>query len=253
MLAIVSLLLIVLLSLVVTRIATVALVHTGLGREAARFQARSALTGVGFTTSEAEQLVSHPVRRRIVMVLMLVGNAGIITAMVSLLLSFVGPASTSALTALGLLLGGVTLIWWISSSQWIDGRLSRVISWALMRWTAIDARDYASLLHLHHDYGVTELLVRDEDWLANRELKETGLGREGVLVLGIECPGGDFIGAPGGSTEIRPGDRLLLYGRIGRIAEVDLRPAGDEGDQAHDEAVSEQVDLVGSEHAAAGR
>jgi len=34
--------------------------------EAAHFQARSALTGVGFTTSESELIVGHPARRRIV-------------------------------------------------------------------------------------------------------------------------------------------------------------------------------------------
>ena len=56
MLPIVSILVIVGLSLLVTRIASVALVHTGLGREAARFQARSAFTGVGFTTSESETI-----------------------------------------------------------------------------------------------------------------------------------------------------------------------------------------------------
>ena len=253
MLPIVSLLVIVFLSLVVTRIATVALVHTGLGREAARFQARSALTGVGFTTSEAEQIVSHPVRRRVVMVLMLVGNAGIVTAMASLLLSFVSPGGADGMTVLGLLAGGVALIWWIASSEWVDARLSRLISWALVRWTSIDARDYAKLLHLHHDYGVTELLVRPGDWLANRELRETRLVGEGILVLGIECPGGEFIGAPNGTTEVRPGDRLVLYGRIGRIAEVDLRVTGNEGDRAHDRAVSEQVDISGRERSEAGR
>ena len=74
MIPVVSLLLVLTFSLVVTRIAAVALVHTGLGLEAARFQARSAFTGVGFTTDESESLVNHPVRRRIVMGLMLVGT-----------------------------------------------------------------------------------------------------------------------------------------------------------------------------------
>ena len=57
MLAAISLFVILLISLLVVRIASVALVHTGLGREAARFQARSAFTGAGYTTSEAESVV----------------------------------------------------------------------------------------------------------------------------------------------------------------------------------------------------
>jgi hypothetical protein len=50
------------LSLIITRIATTALSLTGLSWEAARFQARSAFTGTGFTTTEAERVVDHPVR-----------------------------------------------------------------------------------------------------------------------------------------------------------------------------------------------
>jgi hypothetical protein len=46
MAAVVSLLLIIALSLLITRIASVAFVHTGLSREVARFQARSAFSGV---------------------------------------------------------------------------------------------------------------------------------------------------------------------------------------------------------------
>ena len=94
MLAIVTLLLVVAFSILVTRTAAVALTHTGLSQEAARFQARSAFTGVGYTTSESETVVNHPVRRRIVMLLMWVGNAGIVTAISTLILSFVNRGDT---------------------------------------------------------------------------------------------------------------------------------------------------------------
>ncbi len=55
MIAIISLFVVLILSLITTRIATVALTLTGLSEETARFQARSALTGCGYTTQEAEQ------------------------------------------------------------------------------------------------------------------------------------------------------------------------------------------------------
>ncbi len=84
MTAILTLLIVLALSLVVTRVATVALTATGLSREAARFQARSAFSGAGFTTKESESVVRHPVRRRIIMWLMLAGNAGIAAAMATL-------------------------------------------------------------------------------------------------------------------------------------------------------------------------
>ncbi len=51
-------------SVAVIRVASVALRLTGLTENTARFQALSAFTGTGFTTTEAEALVNYPVRRR---------------------------------------------------------------------------------------------------------------------------------------------------------------------------------------------
>jgi NhaP-type Na+/H+ or K+/H+ antiporter len=98
MLAILSLLVILSLSLLITRVATVALTYTGMSRESARFQARSAFTGTGFTTSESEKIVTHPVRRRIILLLMLFGNAGIVAVVTSLILTFVGEETGTRLT-----------------------------------------------------------------------------------------------------------------------------------------------------------
>lgn len=52
---------------------------TGMSLDHARFQARSAFTGTGSTTSEAEAVVTHPARRRIVMALMLVSGPGAVS------------------------------------------------------------------------------------------------------------------------------------------------------------------------------
>ena len=50
---------------------------TGLSRDIARFQMRSAFFGVGYTTAEAETIVNHPVRRKIVQMLLVAGAIGI--------------------------------------------------------------------------------------------------------------------------------------------------------------------------------
>jgi hypothetical protein len=255
MIPVVSLLVVLAVSLLVTRVATVALVHTGLGREAARFQARSAFTGVGFTTtdSEIESVTGHPVRRRIVFSLMLIGNVGIVAAMSSLLLSFLGLESgRGGLPELALLGGGVAVVWLTATSQTFDRVAGRVISWALRRFTSIDARDYARILHLREDYGVCDLRIGEDDWLAGRTLGESGVAREGLLVLGVECPGGSFIGAPPPETQVRAGDRLLLYGRTPRVAELDRRDGGS-GEASHAEAVAEQDRIHRDERSRAGR
>lgn len=248
MTAIVSLLLVVTVSILITRIATVSLTLTGLSREAARFQARSALSGTGFTTSEAENVVNHPVRRRIILLLMLLGNAGIVTAMSALILGFVGQqGGTPAWMRIGLLVAGVSALWTLAQSQWVDQRLSRLIEWALRRYSRLDVRDYTSLMHLGGEYRIGELEVQETDWIANKTLAESRLRAEGVLVLGIDRRNGDYLGAPKPDRKILPGDVLLIYGRVAALERLDCRQAGPSGAAEHEEAVAEERRHVAEE------
>ena len=229
------------LSLLVTRIATIALTLTGLSREAARFQARSAFTGTGFTTSEAEKVVKHPVRRRIIMLLMIIRSAGVVSIIISLILSFGGDGDESQrFYRLLWLIAGLFALWATARSRHIDHCLSRVIEWAFRRWTDLDTRDYQSLLKLSGDYTVKELSVKERDWLADKRLRDCRLTEEGVIVLGIYRDDGDYVGAPTADTRIYSGDLLILYGRSGALRELDQRREDRDGEAAHERAVKEQ-------------
>lgn len=242
--AIVSLLVVLILSLLIVRIATVALVLTGLSQQLARFQARSAFTGSGFTTAESEQVVQHPVRRQIIMLLMLLGNAGIVTAMSTLVVSFGRAESATSVTLrLTSLAIGLAALWVFASSRWVDEKMSQVIGWALKRFTTLELRDYAGLLHLTGDYVVAELTVEAEDWLCNKELRQLRLNDEGVLVLGIERPDGSYIGAPRGDVALKPSDALLLYGRQEVISNLDERRGGAEGNWEHFKSIEKQAQM----------
>ncbi len=138
MIPVVTLLIVISLSIIVTRVATIALAHTGLSTESARFQARSAFSMAGFTTSESERVVNHPVRRRIILLLILLGNAGIVGAVSSLLLAFLSADSpTSMWLRMGFMLVGIAILWLIASSPRVNRQLSNVINWALNRYTRI--------------------------------------------------------------------------------------------------------------------
>lgn len=245
MAALVSLLVVLVVSLLVVRIATVALTVTGLSQESARFQARSAFTGAGFTTQESERVVSHPVRRRIVMLLMLLGNAGIVTVVSSLILSFAnvdgrGGWTASAWFRVVVLVLGLTAFWGLSYSRWVDRLISRWVMRGLKRWTRLDVRDYSGLLHLAGEYMVAELQVQPGDWLADRTLAELRLSDEGVVVLGVEKPDGRYVGAPRGLTRLEPHDTILLYGRQDVVEKLDVRRAGHRGDREHRRVADEQ-------------
>jgi hypothetical protein len=238
---IVALLTVLGLSLVVTRLATEALVLTGLSRDAARFQARSAFTGTGFTTQEAEKVVEHPVRRRIIMLLMIVRSAGLLTIVLSLILSFVDTSGESnRVFRLLWIVGGVAILGLLAKSTLVERWLSRVMQWALQRWTDLDTRDYAGLLKLSGEYSIMEVKVRENDWLAGKDLCSCRLAQEGVIVLGIYRNDGSYVGAPKADTKIYAGDRLLFYGRARGLRELDRRRADTSGDEAHEQAVREQ-------------
>lgn len=241
MISIVTLLLVLTLSILITRIATVALTHTGLSRESAKFQARSAFSGVGFTTSESEKVVNHPVRRRILLLLMLLGNAGIVTAVSSLIISFVNiNRSESLVWQIAVLVTGLVLLWSLANSKWVERHLSNFISRLLKRQTNLPVQDFAKLLHLAGDYQISELQVRQIDWLAEKSIGDLGLRKEGAIVLGIHRIDGNYIGAPDGMTKIHNDDVLLLYGRAKVIKALDQRIAGIDGDREHREKIIEQ-------------
>ena len=84
-------------------------------------------------------------------------------------------------------------------------------------------------------------------------LGDTGLVREGLLVLGIECLGGHFIGAPRADVEIRAGDTIILYGRVPQIRELDGRGKGSSGDDSHQAAIAQYGTLHERERISAGR
>ncbi len=246
----VALLTVLVLLLVINRVATSALVLTGLSRDVARFQSRSALSGTGFTTHEAEDVVSHPARRNIVMVLMLVHSAGLVTIVISLILAFVGQEEgMGRINILFGLVGGVLVIGLLARSGFVEHHLNRVIGWALARWTSVETRDFVRLLDLRGDYNIAEIEVGEGDWLQDRTLESCDLIGEGVTVLGIRRKDGSYLGAPQMNAKISEGDTILFYGRSETLQEISTRQAGPTGDEAHRRAIREQDEFIARQDA----
>jgi hypothetical protein len=186
--------------------------------------------------------------------LMLVGNVGIVSAMAALLLSAIDLQNQQGLgTLLGLLFGGLALLWVLGSSRFVDAKLCRIIRWAIARFTRFDTWDYARLLHLREEYGVSRFRVQEGDWLVGKSLRSAALGSEGLLVLDIGCPGGNFIGAPPADVEVCAGDEPVVYGEAAPVALLSGRRAGEDGDRAHSAGAGERLDRVKDERQRAQR
>ncbi len=236
MTAVVTLLIIITVGFLILRIGSVALMMTGLSLDVARFQALSAYTGVGFTTSESETITTHPSRRRIIRTLILLGNMGVVTTVSSLILAFVSVESPQrARLRLLVILSGVVALWLVSRSKKLELWMSRFFERTLSALTDLDLRDYASLLRLQGEYGVAEIEIEADSWLAHRSLQALGLDDEGISVLGVIREGA-YIGAPAPTLLLLPGDMMIVYGREECLKELAERQCGLVGDTAHQRA-----------------
>ncbi len=252
MIAVLSTLMVLAASIVVIRIATVGLTMTGVSKDLAQFQALSAFTGSGFTTQESEDIVNHPIRRRIVMHLMLIGHIGVVVAIPSLILSFLNTQgnddfNSQLMIRLVVLSGGMLTLFLIASSKHVEDIMWQANRWALERWGVVHIHDYTKLLRVARDYVISELHVRQHDWLAGHTLEQLRLASEGVLVLGIEKSNGNYVGAPRGHTRLEDGDCLILYGQQQSILNLDDRRTGWEGNVEHVMAVTRQMDVIDQE------
>jgi len=243
MIALFTLLIVIFVSIIAMRIGATALELTGLSSEIASFQAHSAFSGVGFTTQEAESIVSHHVRRRIIRVLFLAGSAGITTSMAALILAFMGQSGKYVFERAVILIAGLFFILLLAKSQYIYNMMKKMIKHALEHWTTLKVYDYDQLLGFGAGYAIVRLTVRPDSWMGNRKLKDMRLDLEGVLILSIERIKGSeikFKGAPHGETEILPNDTILCYAKQEIIEKLAQRCKGRDGDEEHQEAVEEE-------------
>lgn len=204
------------------RVGTVALTLTGISRDVARFQVRSAFFGAGFTTAESEAVMNHPVRRRIVQGLIVWGAIGI-TGIVGSSVLTLTRQDDSVLVPIATLLGGFLLIYAVFSFHPIDHVVQRAIERLLRRYTDLDTADYDALLRLSGDYSVTRLTVRAGSPLDGRSVAEILPHVEGVVLLGIDHADGTYLGAPPTDTVLHTGDLLTVYGRDDVLAPLSGR------------------------------
>lgn len=142
MIAIIGLFIILILALTVIRIGAIALELTGLSTDVAAFQAQSAFSGVGFTTSESESIVNHPVRRKIIRTLILFGSAGITTTIAALIVALIGLNSENLSFNAPILAAGLCVIYFLSREKIVYRIIKKLIVHMLSKFKTLDIKDY---------------------------------------------------------------------------------------------------------------
>jgi len=243
MVALFGLLTIIILSITIVRIGALALELTGLSEEIASFQSQSAFSGVGFTTSESETIVTHPVRRRIIRVLILLGSAGFTSTVATFILTFVGQTGKDAFLRGIILVLGIVFIFIFSRSKIVWKALRKVITAALEKYTSLKVCDYQEVLGLKEGYSVSRVFVDHDSWMVGKSLEQLQLNQEGILVLSVHRiidREDKFIGMPAKDTIIDVDDILYCYGRSDALRNLARRERGYRGDKEHETEIKKE-------------
>ncbi len=224
MTAIVTLLVITLVSLLVVRAGATALMMTGLTWDTASFQSYSAFFGVGFTTREAEMVVNHPVRRRIIRDLILAGNIGLTSALATFVATMMqGAGKIHPLLILVVIIGGILGIIYLSRVGWVQRILDRMIQRTLEKTGMVRVLDYELLLRIQSGYCVSEIELTDESSIVGKPLRESRPWDNHVVILSIKRNGTILPGIPNRDEILQAGDVVTAYGEE-RNVRVMLQP-----------------------------
>jgi hypothetical protein len=244
----VALFTVLLVALLAIRAGGLALERTGLPRNVARFQAQSAFMHVGFTTSEAEHVVDHPVRRQVVQGLMWAGFGTSTAAIGTIAAALVRSGGMPAVERLFRLVGGGCVL----VVLWRLRPLERAVDWsierALRRVQWLEPSQVTELIEFG-DHVVARISVGPTSWLAHRTLRQMRLHDEGVLVLTCTRADGTRLLSPGADTRIEVGDVLVCYGPEVVLDALGVRETGPRGAEEHLEASVVQEAAIALENA----
>ncbi len=205
------LLITILVSFIVVRIGGFALQLTGIEPDVARFQALSAFSGTGFTTREAERVVGNRTRRRIVTILIILGNAGMVTVIATLVASFTQVGGYMwFFIRLAIIVGGIfglyQLILRSNVGQRILDRLQRPIVNRILR----QAPAVEEIFHVEKDWAINLITMKEDSKRVSLTVADI-MSEGDIDILGIHRAG-IYLTRPNWDEKIMNGDRLLVYG-----------------------------------------
>ena len=218
---IIPVILIIVFSTLIVKISSVALNLTGLDKKRAFFQALSAFTGTGFTTRDSEAVVNHDIRRKIIIFLMILGNAGLISVITTLMLSFFkgGLRLTPVLINIVIIFLVILLIAKISLHEELTRKLTRKIQEKLLKSSTFTRRPVEEIVRLAEGYGIAEVTLGGNCQDIGKTLTDSSFRQKDILVLAIERDTG-VIPAPRASDQLLLNDTLICYGKLGNISKM---------------------------------
>ncbi len=250
MIALFSLLIICLFSMIIVKVGSLALETTGISKDISRFQALSAFSGVGFTTYESEVIMSHPFRRKIIRILMLVGSIGIATAIATLIITFTGKVKppvflmginiNSMESNFAIIIIALGILLFISKTKLFNHFMKTLLKGPLNHIKRkASLYDYENILGLSKGYGITSFEVPIHNWIVNKSIGAVKLEKEGINILGLfrKIHGHEeYMGLPSNEFKLHAHDKIIIYSREDAIDSISKREKGPDGTKSRREA-----------------
>jgi hypothetical protein len=208
----------IIISMLIVRAGAIGLMMTGMSFDQAKFQALSAFSGTGFTTREAERVVKHAQRRKIITWLMVLGNAGIVTMIVTATSSFANTKGLEIGVNALFLMFGIWLIYIITKHSPLTRYWEAFTRKHLSRMKLFD-EDAAvdEMLHITEGYGVVRTQLLENSIFIGKPLAELNVGLAKSFILGIER-GNEWHPVPRSDMKPKIGDYLVIYGQLDDLA-----------------------------------
>ncbi len=204
------------LSYLVVRAGAIALMMTGVDQQKARFQALSAFSRAGFTTREAEAVVNNPRRRRIITWLIILGNAGLVTVIVTATSSVATSEGYNIPITIGVIIVGALLLYLLAGrsrfARWWDSFIEN----RLVKSHVLEEGNTEDLLHLNEGYGLLRVIITQDSTLIGQSLNEANTTGDGFWIVGIERDR-HWISLPRSVETINQGDKLVIYGNLNSL------------------------------------
>ena len=208
-------------SFIVVRIGGLALQLTGIEPDVARFQALSAFSGTGFTTREAERVVRHRTIRRIVTILILLGNAGLVTIIATLVASFTQVTGHEwFFIRLAIILVSIVVFYKLILGSRLGNRMLQWTRKPLIKRILRDAPAFEEIYGAGKGWGVSLVLIKQNSKYAGLILADIAIEGD-IQILAIDRHD-EFVVHPGSDVRLGEGDRLLVYGRTKSIEHLSV-------------------------------
>ena len=220
-------------SFVIVRIGAIAFQLSGLEWSLAKFQALSCFSGTGFTTKEAELITGHPLRRRIATILIVLGNAGLVTMIATVasaltpqqtlwsrlsesflpfsLPPFIIPWINLLFIALALYVG-----YRLATNKNLVTKITGTLRTKIIKRDIFKSVSFEELLTLTGGYGISKIEIASDNPLVGKTLTQSDLRESDIMVLAI-TRAEETIPNPSADTQIQAGDELISFGKLENI------------------------------------